>query len=1443
MSEQVVTLRFNAENGKLVAVTRASRAELEGLGKAANQAGQQAAAGARGVDQVGLAAERTQRRASALSGTLGELKGLLAGYAGLAGVRELGRMADTYTDIVGKLGQVTQGERDLATAKAATFSIAQRYYQEFDATVSLYSRAAQALAQYNVGQAKVAELTRTVSAGMLVSRASAAEAASAVLQLSQALGAGALRGEEFNAVNEAAPRLMQALADSLGVPRGALKELAEEGQLTVDVLLEAWTGAQAEQIAAEAEKVPLTISRAWQQARNDMIKFVGEADQSTGASGVIAQAIGLVGRNLDLLATAATIAATAYGGKLLQALVRSTQAFIANAAVSRASAVGLTMVGGAATRLTAAQTAAAVASRALGSALAIVQANPIMVAVTAVALLAAGIWRAADAAEAAKREVRELQEQFVAAQDAYNDFAKAPELAHMSGLKEADATLQKLIESAAEAKRELDDATASYMRNMARFGQASRSEVDAAAAAYGRLSGQVRALMENRTDADVAAMQELQRLAGISRASDEAREALARLAIQVRDGKISKKELTAELARLAEQEGNVAQKAYLMAHGFDGAKQKLADFSAVLKGLDGDLDAAIVNLVRMQQGRYQAWLVEQGQKINAAGGVALMDPKEREAFNQRAEAMKRVIEQTEALEKAQRASKATQRTASQEARQALREEAKDQRDAARAAQELTEAREQALDMLTDWRAELAGPATQALLKYQRMERQLDIDVAAGVLTWKEYAEAMDAVARLRAKDEALMSDQDKAATALQEAQQEAAQEYQRTWTYAIDSVSMAWGDLLTGGIKSFRDFGKELVSIGRRWLADLIALYTRNNLASVFNRWGGQLSSGGFGLAGSTASGFNLQGLFGGRGGNGLLGSIGDWVGGVVGRIGNWVNGLFGRSVGGASAGSLMGFGNNMGNFLGLSRMPWLGALGGALMGIGRGGDMAGRLGSAAAHGAAGYGLAGMAGALSGGAGLSGALGALGPAGWIGLAAVAIDKIAGGKLFGTSYKTQSTAQQVDISPGGAGGYVEEYQTKQRSFFRGRKSRTVRSALDTEALAAVNDLFEAITDSIADAANALAVATPALIGGSFRREFDKSGNLKKEFGTIAGRVYYEAQDAFAKRLQAENLLNVAKQVGSGSEIEQLANRYRGSADTLSDFATLMLAMQSDVKNAQALWPQGEGALTRAVGLLERLAKGGETLAEAYQRVNESARAYGELIAGVDAQLRTAGLNDWQRAALDIETAYRAQVRQANELAKALGLSGARAEDLAKIEQLRAVNMASLQRQMEAQRNTVLQDLELSDLAPSTDAEKLNTAMSQLRAAASAGDLDRAQQLSQTALGYGRSLFASGQDYDSLYNEVTGLIRGMNAPGTASGDDSMARLAESLSGLKDQISSSLFETLTPRLTELNSSINQQLNGVNSRLDRLIGETRGGVAQQRSSNMRDRVRYLLR
>src|SRR5690606_17759855 len=102
---------------------------------------------------------------------------------------------------------------------------------------------------------------------------SASEANSSVRQFSQAMASGVLRGDEFNSIMENSPRLARALADGLNVPVGALRKMAEEGELTSDRVVAA-IESQSEVIEREFQKVPLTVSRATQKVRNALLKLV-----------------------------------------------------------------------------------------------------------------------------------------------------------------------------------------------------------------------------------------------------------------------------------------------------------------------------------------------------------------------------------------------------------------------------------------------------------------------------------------------------------------------------------------------------------------------------------------------------------------------------------------------------------------------------------------------------------------------------------------------------------------------------------------------------------------------------------------------------------------------------------------------------------------------------------------------------------------------------------------------------------------------------------------------------------------------------------------------------------------------------------------------------------------------------------------------------------------
>lgn len=236
------------------------------------------------------------------------------------------QQADSFTKLNAQLKLATDNTQDYLNAQRQVKAIAQEAQTDIMGVGTLYARITTATKELGTSQAQVAAITRTVALALKVSGAGAQESASATLQLSQAFASGVLRGEEFNSVSEAAPRLMRALADGIGVPVGQLRSLAEAGKLTSDVLANALPKALND-LEKEAKQVQ-TISGAFQQLRNEVMLFVGEQTSASGAARLTADAIGLLASNLDLLAAAAYGYATA---KLATMLLDASRAAAINA--------------------------------------------------------------------------------------------------------------------------------------------------------------------------------------------------------------------------------------------------------------------------------------------------------------------------------------------------------------------------------------------------------------------------------------------------------------------------------------------------------------------------------------------------------------------------------------------------------------------------------------------------------------------------------------------------------------------------------------------------------------------------------------------------------------------------------------------------------------------------------------------------------------------------------------------------------------------------------------------------------------------------------------------------------------------------------------------------------------------------------------------------------
>lgn len=296
--------------------------------------------GSMGRLEAGL--NRTERSLSSIEGAMSSLTGVAKALIAALSVQQVGAYAQAWQDLSNKLANAVRDSvppfETLADVTERVFDISQKTRSGLDATATLYARLERSTRSYGVSVDDITRLTTIINQGFVVSGATAEEASNAIIQLAQGLASGALRGDEFNSVNEQGNRLMIALADSMNVSIGALRNMAAEGKLTTEVIVNGLLS-QGDKIGQEFAKTTATISQSLEIANNNITKFFGEnATVKTGVK-IFSDSVISLSENLDVLSTTLTIVAGVMGARYVGALTMATSAKIADIAASRQQVV------------------------------------------------------------------------------------------------------------------------------------------------------------------------------------------------------------------------------------------------------------------------------------------------------------------------------------------------------------------------------------------------------------------------------------------------------------------------------------------------------------------------------------------------------------------------------------------------------------------------------------------------------------------------------------------------------------------------------------------------------------------------------------------------------------------------------------------------------------------------------------------------------------------------------------------------------------------------------------------------------------------------------------------------------------------------------------------------------------------------------------------------
>ena len=225
------------------------------------------------VDEQGRFNQEIQEGTQQANELTNTIKNAVLAFVSIQSVGKALNISDELVQTTSRLNMMNDGLQSTQELVNMVYAAAQDARGSFSEMADVVARFGNNAGDAFGSSEEVVAFADLIQKQMTIAGASTQEASNAMLQLSQALGSGVLRGDELNSIFEQAPNLIQSIADYLDVPIGQIREMASEGELSADVV-KAAIFASADEINAKFEEMPMTWGQIWQSMKNTaMIAF------------------------------------------------------------------------------------------------------------------------------------------------------------------------------------------------------------------------------------------------------------------------------------------------------------------------------------------------------------------------------------------------------------------------------------------------------------------------------------------------------------------------------------------------------------------------------------------------------------------------------------------------------------------------------------------------------------------------------------------------------------------------------------------------------------------------------------------------------------------------------------------------------------------------------------------------------------------------------------------------------------------------------------------------------------------------------------------------------------------------------------------------------------------------------------------------------------------
>ncbi len=280
------------------------------------------------VSATNTAAKGVKTYTASVTGAVREVSSFRNGlYAlsGALGVSALLRFADAGVQVDNNLRTISKTTEDFTRNQQFLRQVTRDTRTDLETNSNVYARLTRSTEGLGISTEKLEKIQKTLALSTKVGGASTREANAALIQLSQALAAGSLRGEELNSITEQLPVIASAIGKEFGVAGGALRAFANNNPniLTTDRVLKGIL-AFAPEIERQFALMTPTFGDAFNVLKLGAIEAISQLNGTTGAITGLINSIVFIGDNLTTILPLVALFGVAWGVNAVAAMLRAS---------------------------------------------------------------------------------------------------------------------------------------------------------------------------------------------------------------------------------------------------------------------------------------------------------------------------------------------------------------------------------------------------------------------------------------------------------------------------------------------------------------------------------------------------------------------------------------------------------------------------------------------------------------------------------------------------------------------------------------------------------------------------------------------------------------------------------------------------------------------------------------------------------------------------------------------------------------------------------------------------------------------------------------------------------------------------------------------------------------------------------------------------------------